>query len=134
VPGGLSVKLAGVLAAFAFAGAFRIEASRGDTAEPPPVSNAHTQAALASDVAPAVTTKLPRMSQVAALPALRKRPVRHHHHHRRHTVTATAPVQASATPIPTPSVKLPTPPPKQPVQPQAQKKKSYVGTSFDSNG
>jgi hypothetical protein len=131
VPGGLSVKLAGVLAAFAFAGAFRIEASRGDIAEPPPVSNAHTQAALASDVAPAVAQKLPQLSHVASLPALRKRPVKHHRHHR-HAVTQSAPVaQPSATPIPTPTVKLPSPPPKQPVTPQ---KKSYVGTSFDSTG
>jgi hypothetical protein len=130
VPGGLSVKLASVLAAFAFAGAFRIEASRGDTAEPPPVSSAHTQAALASDVAPALGKKLPRLSQVAGLPALRKPPVRHHRHHR-YVTPALPVVRPSATPVPTPSVKLPTPPPKQPVQPQ---KKTYVGTSFDSNG
>jgi hypothetical protein len=130
VPGGLSVKLAGVLAAFAFAGAFRIEASRGDPAEPPPVSNARTQAALASDVAPAVAGKLPQLSRVASLPALRKQPVKHHRHHRHVTYVAPA-IRPAATPVPTPSVKLPAPPPKQPVTPQ---KKSYVGTSFDSNG
>jgi hypothetical protein len=130
VSGGLSFKVAAVLAAFAFAAAFRVEASRSDPNEPPaPVAGARTQAALASDVAPASGAKLPHLSRVAALPALRKAPVRHHVTKHRATTQPKAPVTTVATP--TPQTTTASPPPSQPAAP---KRKSYVGKSFDLDG
>ncbi len=127
MPGGLSVKLAGVLAAFAFAGAFRVEASRSDPAQPQaPIQGPRTQAALASDVAQPLGAGLPRLSRVAALPALGKAPARRHHPAKTHAAV----VHAVATPVATapPAVHTAAPP----AAPRT--KRSYVGKSFDTSG
>jgi hypothetical protein len=130
MPGGLSVKLAGVLAAFAFAGAFRVEASRSDPAEPAaPIRSARTQAALASDVAPALAAGLPRLSRVPGLPSLRKAPARP-----RHRAKPPVSIKAAAPVVPAAPTPVATAPPVVHTAPPAPPKKSYVGKSFDTSG
>lgn len=133
MPGGLSVKLVAVLAAFAFVGAFRIHASADDRPEPAVTTLTGSGAsALASDTTSAAAPisraiSAPALSGVAALPALHRAPARPRKPARK------APVRPSATvaPTPVPTV-VPTvtqAPTRAPSRP-----KSYVGKSFDSKG
>ena len=129
MPGGLSVKVAAVLAALAFAGGFRVQASRGQSSEPPAApSSVRAHAVRASGVATPARVALPRLSRVAALPALRKSPARRHRKARARTAATPGPTATpTATPVATPQ-HVAAPPTTKP------NGNPYVGKSFDTNG
>jgi hypothetical protein len=131
VPGGLSLKITAVVAAFAFVGAFRIHAgSGGETAGAATTLSPAGAGALAADTSTAAAPRgiaVPALSRVAALPALHRAPARPHRRAKapvRHVATATP----TATPTPAATV-VRSVPPAPPRRPQ-----SYVGKSFDSKG
>ncbi|WP_028058885.1 hypothetical protein [Candidatus Solirubrobacter pratensis] len=129
MPGGLSLKITAVVAAFAFVGAFRIHAgSGGETAGAATTLSPAGAGALAADTSTAPAPRgiaVPALSRVAALPALHRAPARPHRRAKapvRHVATATATPTPAATVVRT----VPTAPPRRP--------QSYVGKSFDSEG
>jgi hypothetical protein len=132
VPGGLSVKLAGVLVAFAFVGAFKLHTMSDDPADPVGSTLSPAGAtALASDTA-VVTAPAgiasPALARVARLPALHRapKPARRASH-------STAAVTHAVAPAPTVAPSAPVVTPRAPVQ-ASTPKSSYVGKSFDSKG
>ena len=129
MPGGLSVKLVAVLAAFAFVIAFRVQAGSDDTpARASTTLSASGASALASDTSVQQAPRgiaAPALLRVAALPALHRAPAKP----RRAAKSAPVVTQvATATPTSVPSTPVVT------TKPASPKKKSYVGKSFDTQG
>jgi hypothetical protein len=132
VPGGLSVKLVVVVAAFAFVGAFRIHAGADDAIAPAATTLTGSGAsALASDTSESApisrAISAPALSRVAALPALHRAPARPRKAAKHAPVAPAATV--APTPVPTVAPTVPPTPTRAPSRP-----KSYVGESFDSKG
>jgi hypothetical protein len=131
VPGGLSIKLAGVLVAFAFVGAFKLHTLSSDDPEPAATTLSPSGAtALASDTAvvraPAGIASA-ALVRVVKLPSLHRAPKPPHRASRSVAVTHTVAPRATVVPS-TPAVT-----PRAPVQ-ASKPRSSYVGKSFDSKG
>jgi hypothetical protein len=133
VPGGLSVKLAGVLVAFAFVGAFKLHTLGGDDSQASGATLSPSGAsALASDAAVVKAPSgiaAPGLVRVAKLPALRRAPKPPAVHHAASHVAA-APVTHPVAPVVTPAPVVTAPK----VTVRSAPKSSYVGKSFDSKG
>lgn len=131
MPGGLSFKLVAVLAAFAFVISFRIQAGHDDSpARAATTLSPSGASALASDTTVQEAPRgiaAPAFARVAALPALHRAPAKPRRPAKKTPVTSAAPV-VTATPTTVPSAPVVA---SKPVTP---KKKSYVGTTFDTKG
>jgi hypothetical protein len=128
VPGGLSVKLVAVLAAFAFVIAFRIQAGGEDTPRAAATLSSSGAAALASDTSSQPAARgiaAPALASVAALPGLHRAPARPRPAKTTPKAAAVAVATAAPTAVPSAPVAAAKPAPK---------KKSYVGKSFDTKG
>jgi hypothetical protein len=134
VPGGLSIKLAGVLVAFAFVGAFKLHALGGDDSEAAGATLSPSGAsALASDTAvvkaPAGIAS-PALVRVVKLPALQRAPKPPHHAvHTQASTAVTHTVAPASTVVPSAPAATSHAP-----TPSSTSKGSYVGKSFDSKG
>jgi hypothetical protein len=134
VSGGLSIKLAAVLVAFAFVGAFKLHTLGGDDPEAAGVTLSPSGAsALASDTAVVKAPSgisSPALVRVVKLPALQRAPKPP-----RHAVPSHASSAVTHTVVPSATVAPSTPnvTPHAPAQ-QSTPKSSYVGKSFDSKG
>ena len=131
MPGGLSVKLVAVLAAFAFVIAFRVQAGSDDTpARASTTLSASGASALASDTSVQLAPRgiaAPGLLRVAALPALHRAPAKPRRAAKKAPASSVS-VVATAVPTSVPSTPVVT------TKPAAPKKKSYVGKSFDTQG
>jgi hypothetical protein len=131
MPGGLSLKLVAVLAAFAFVIGFRVQAGHDDSpARAATTLSPSGATALASDTTVQEAPRgiaAPAFARVPALPALHRAPARPKPAKKAPPVTSAAPV-ATAVPTAVPSTPVVT------TKPATPKKKSYVGTTFDTKG
>ena len=130
MPGGLSIKLVAVLAAFAFVVAFRVQAGSDDTPAPASTLSASGASALASDTSVQQAPRgiaAPGLLRVAALPALHRAPAKPRRAAKKAPASSVS-VVATAVPTSVPSTPVVT------TKPASPKKKSYVGKSFDTQG
>lgn len=131
MPGGLSIKLVAVLAALAFAIAFRVQAGSDDSPARTATLSPSRASALASDTTVQEAPRgiaAPALARVAALPALHRAPARP-----KRAVSTPAPV-ATVAPVATATATVVPSTPVVTTKPAAPKKKSYVGKSFDTKG